>query len=107
MLPPVKAEPADTLLDRIDVLLLFPGRVGIIKAEVTAPAEITRQTEVDTDRLGMTDVKIAVRFGWKTGHDAAVFAAFEIFIDYGSQKVIGCGCGLFNSGNDNLLNTCS
>ena len=106
MLPPVKTEPTDTLLDRIDVLLLFLGRVGVIKAEITATAEIPRQAEVDAYGLGMTDVKISVRFRWETGHNAAVLAAFEVFINNGAQKIICYGCSLLRTGHDTLVSKC-
>ena len=39
VLAPVEAEPADVRLDRVDVLLLFLDRVGVVEAQVAAAAE--------------------------------------------------------------------
>src|SRR5262249_19518141 len=68
---PIEAEPAHVALDRVDILLLFPGRVGVVEAQVTAAAELLRDAEVERDRLGVADVEIAVRLGGKAGDDCA------------------------------------
>jgi hypothetical protein len=52
MLAPVEAEPADVFLDRVDVLLLFLDRVGVVEAQVAAAAELLGDPEVERDRLG-------------------------------------------------------
>ena len=39
VLPPVEAEPAHVALDGVDILLLFLGRIGVVEAQVAAPAE--------------------------------------------------------------------
>src|SRR5439155_21936809 len=68
MLAPVEAEPADVLLDRVDVLLLFLDRVRVVEAQVTAPAELLGDPEVERDRLGMADVEVSVRLGREPRH---------------------------------------
>src|SRR5213075_1345223 len=40
MVAPVEAEPADVLLDRVDVLLLFLDRVRVVEAQVAAAADL-------------------------------------------------------------------
>ena len=50
---PVIAEPVHVGLDRIDVLLLFPGRVGIVEPQMTAPGKLLRDAKIQRDRLGM------------------------------------------------------
>ena len=40
VLAPVEAEPAHVALDRVDVLLLFLRRVGVVEAQVAAAAEL-------------------------------------------------------------------
>src|SRR5215203_5013574 len=69
MLAPVEAEPADVLLDGVDVLLLFLRRIGVVEAQVAAPAELLGDPEVERDRLGVTDMEVAVRLGRKAGDD--------------------------------------
>src|SRR5262249_13338762 len=66
---PVEAQPANVLLDRIDVLLLLLDRVGVVEAQVAAAAELLGNPEVERDRLGVTDVEVPVRLGREAGHD--------------------------------------
>ena len=69
MLAPVEAEPADVFLDRVDVLLLFLDRVGVVEAQVAAAAELLGDPEVERDRLGVADVEVSVRLGREARHD--------------------------------------
>ena len=57
---PLEAQPLHVALDRVDVLLVFLGRVGVIEAQVALATELLRQTEVQANRLGMPDVQIAI-----------------------------------------------
>src|SRR5690606_25904064 len=72
VLAPVKAKPAHVALDRVDIFLLFLDRIGVVKAQMTAPAELLGDPEVEADRFGVTDMEIPVRLGWKTGDDLFV-----------------------------------
>src|SRR5512146_1586531 len=67
VLPPLEPEPADVPLDRVDVLLLLLLRVGVVEAEVAATPELLGDPEVEADRLGVTDVQVAVRLGREAG----------------------------------------
>ncbi len=60
VLAPVEAEPVHVRLDGVDVLLLFLHRVGVVEAQVAAPAELLRDAEVEADGLGVPDVEVAV-----------------------------------------------
>jgi len=66
---PVEAEPADLVDDRVDVLLLFLLRVGVVEAQVADAAVLLRQPEIEGDALGVADVQVAVRLGRKAGAD--------------------------------------
>ena len=70
VLAPVEAEPAHVALDGVDVFLLFLGRIGVVEAQVAAPAELLGDAEIEADRLGVADVQIAVRLRRKAGHHA-------------------------------------
>src|SRR4029077_7829111 len=69
MLAPVEAEPADVFLNRVDVLLLLLDRVGVVEAQVAAPAELLGDPEVERDRLGVAEVEVSVRLGRGARHD--------------------------------------
>ena len=55
--------------DRVDVLLLFLLRVGVVEAQVADAAVVLRQAEVQADALGVADVQVAVGLGRKAGAD--------------------------------------
>jgi hypothetical protein len=58
---PVEAEPAHVALDGVDIFLLFLGGIGVVEAQMAAPAEFLRHAEIQADRLGVADMQIAVR----------------------------------------------
>ena len=43
MLAPIEAEPAHVRLDRVDIFVLFLGRIGVVEAQVAAAAELLRR----------------------------------------------------------------
>ena len=79
--PPLEAEPAHRLLDRVDILLLFLRRVGVVEAQVAAPAVLGREAEVEADRLRVPEMQVAVRLGRKAGHHLPVAAGAEVRLD--------------------------
>ena len=104
MLAPVKAEPADVLLDGIDVFDVLPHRIGVIKAEVASRVRVfARNPEVEADRLGVADVQIAVGFGRESGeHPALVFAGGQVGVDELTNEIPG-GCGCIRRGRGRVL----
>ena len=42
VLAPVEAEPAHVRFDRVDVFLLFLGRIGVVEAQIAVAAELLR-----------------------------------------------------------------
>jgi hypothetical protein len=113
---PVEAEPVDGVDDRVDVLLLFLLRVGVVEAQVADAAVLLGEAEVEADALRVADVQVAVRLGRKAGADArrierrrrvvrrvagrsgeapaGVGALGEVALDDVAQEVAG-GCGGF------------
>src|SRR5215468_803016 len=69
---PIEAQPMYVGLDGIDIFLLFLRRIGIVEPQIALAAEFLRNAEVETNRFGMADVKITVRFRRKTGDDFRV-----------------------------------
>jgi len=55
--------------DRIDVLGLLLGRVGVVEAQVAGAAVLVGQAEVEADRLGVTVVQVAVGLRGKARAD--------------------------------------
>src|SRR5258708_22125455 len=48
---------------------LFPGRIGVVEAQVAASGKLLRDAEIERDRLGVADMQIAVRLRRGPGHD--------------------------------------
>jgi hypothetical protein len=89
---PVVTEPAHVGLNRIDIFLLFLGRIGVVETQVAAPGKLLRDAEIERDRLGMADVQIAVRLRREAGHDPAVLFAVEIGLDDVADEIAPCLC---------------
>ena len=77
-LAPVESEPVDALDDRVHVLDVFLGRIGVVEAQVARAAELLRDAEVQADGLGVPDVEIAVGLGGKSRGDAVVLPGSEV-----------------------------
>ena len=75
---PLETEPAHVVLDRLDVLDVFLGRVRVVEAEVAQRRRTRCATpKFEADRLRVADVQVAVRLGRKARvHAAAVPAGF-------------------------------
>ena len=75
---PTGDQPPHILLNRIDVLDLLFGRVGVVVTEVAGAAEFAGDAKVETDRFRMPDVEIAIRLRRKTGDNLGITAGFEV-----------------------------
>src|SRR3974390_899524 len=95
---PVETKPAHIALDCVNIFLLFLGRVGIVEAQMAATAEFLGDTEVEANRLGMADVKIAVRLGREAGHHFFHPPGIEISLnDIANEIASGLACGCFTA----------
>ena len=85
---PLEPEPHHVFLDRIDVLDVFLGRVGVVEPQIAFPARLLGDAEVQADRLRVADVEVSVRLGRKPGGDpAAVLSGGEIVGDDRANEV--------------------
>ncbi len=92
-LVPLEPEPPHVVLDRIDVLDVFLDGVGVVEAEVAVAAEFAGNAEVETNRLGVANVKVAVRLGRKAGdHTSAVFPGSDVRGDDLTNEVLRRRC---------------
>jgi hypothetical protein len=87
VLAPVEAEPAHVLFDRLDVFQLLLDRVGVVKAQVAAAADLLGRAEVEADGLGMADVQIAVGLRRKAGDHGLAAAGVKIAADHLADEV--------------------
>ena len=78
VLAPVEAEPTHIGLDGVDIFLFFLDRIGVVETQMTAAAELLRQAEVEANRLGMTDMQVAVGLGRKPGDHGLGAPGLEI-----------------------------
>ena len=69
MLAPVESEPADVPLDRVDVLVFFPGGIGVVEPHVATAAEVPPHPEIQADGFGVADMEISVGLRREPGDD--------------------------------------
>lgn len=81
MIAPIKAQPANVFLDRLDVFHFLFGRIGIVKTQMTTPAIFNGSAKIQANRLGMANMQIAVGLRWKAGNHSGVFATGQIAVD--------------------------
>src|SRR5215510_14860636 len=76
------------LLNRVHILNVFLGRVGIVEAQMTDASVFHSDTKIEADRLGVPNMQIAIRFWWEASHNAAaVFVRLQITSDDLTNKV--------------------
>jgi len=61
-----ETQPLQVAFDRNDEISTFLFGVGVVEPQIARAAEITGDAEVQTDRLGVTNMEIPIRFGRKT-----------------------------------------
>src|SRR5690348_6777634 len=88
---PIESQPANIILNRVDVLRIFSRGIGIVESQMADPAGIVlSQSEVEADRFRMADVQKAVRFGGKACHDpTAMLTGRTVGGDDLSDKIRG------------------
>ena len=84
---PVCAKPSDVLFYGLHKLALFLCRVRIVKTQVELSAVFFCKAVVYKYGLGMSDMKIAVGLGRKTGVYLFISTLFQIPVDYIFDKV--------------------
>src|SRR5665213_2568591 len=92
VLAPIEAEPAHVALDGVDIFLLFLGRVGVVKTQITVTAAFLGDTEIQAERFCMDDMKVAVRLRRKAGDHSFDPPGVEIGFDDVADKVAARFC---------------
>src|SRR5437763_17186586 len=88
MRSPVVTQPADRLGDRILVFDVLLQRIRIVETQMAHAAVLGSEPEIQYDRLGVTEMQVAVRFRRETRDDAsAVLAVAVVLRNDRPQKV--------------------
>ncbi len=66
---PASNEPANIRGDGVDVFDVFLDGIGVVEAQVALAGVFAGDAEIETDGLGVTDVKVAVGLGRKARDD--------------------------------------
>jgi hypothetical protein len=67
LVAPVETEPANVLLNRVDILDVLARGVGIVKTQVANSLELPGNPKVQADGLSVADMKIPIGLGGETG----------------------------------------
>ena len=88
---PLVAQPAHVFLDGIDVLLALLFGVGVVEAQVAAPPKALREAKIHADRLGVSDMQIAVGLRWEAGNHGFHPAGGQVLGDDVLKEITGGG----------------
>jgi hypothetical protein len=88
-LPRIVTEPLHILLNGTNELIILRLGIGIVKTKIAvACGSHLGPLKVDTNRLGVTDMQVAIRLRWEAGlQTATVFLRTQIFVDDIRNKV--------------------
>ena len=70
------SDPSDIALDGLYVFGVFFGRVGVVETQVTNTVVFLGNTEVQADRLDVTDMQVTVRLRRETRLNTTVVHSF-------------------------------
>jgi len=86
-LHPLDPEPACIIHNRLDEFGLFLGRVGIVETQDQLSVVLLRDQIIDHEGFDVSDVQIAVRFGWQARADVVVASRTQVFCDGFADKI--------------------
>src|SRR6516162_755343 len=69
MVRPPANQPVYIIPDRFDILTFLFSWICVIHSQVADAGEFSGDTEIETDRFRVSDMKITIRFGWESGMD--------------------------------------
>ena len=92
---PGKAQPMDILFNGADIFLILLGGVCVVIAQIARAAVLLGQTKVQADRLGMSDMQIAVGFRGEPSQNMVMPSGRQICVDDLLNKVPGAHRSFF------------
>lgn len=79
---PIEAQPLHRIDDGVDVTLIFFFWIGVVKTQVANTAVILRQTKVQANAFGVSDVQVSVGLRRKAGTDfGGIWRAFLMRVE--------------------------
>jgi hypothetical protein len=81
-------EPRNVITDRVDVLDVFSGRIGIVETKVARAPKLFSNAKVKHDRFGVTDMEVSVGLRRKARMDAAAIGTSRDIITHGASDKI-------------------
>src|SRR6266436_2593510 len=85
---PVETEPAHVALNGLLEFYRLLTGIRVVEAKVAQAVVLSGHSKVQTDRLRMTNMQVAIRLGRKPRlHTAVVLIRFDVFSDPLSNKV--------------------
>ena len=84
---PLVSQPADVLLNRVDKLLTFFLRVGVVKTEMALPTKLLSKAKIYGDRLRVTYMQKAIRLWRKPGDQRTYTRGLQISLNLCAQEV--------------------
>ncbi len=85
---PIESEPSNVLFDGFNKLFLFFGWIGVIKSHIAKATKLSRNTEIEADGFGVSDMQIAVGLGRKTCMNSPiVFVCLQVLSNNRSDKI--------------------
>ena len=84
----VGSQPLYVLDDGLDELGLLFRRIGVVETEIELAAVFLRQAVIQKDRLGVSDMQVAVGLRRETGLHMVVDALRQVFLDLLLDKIL-------------------
>ena len=100
---PTVDQPLQVRGDRVDILDIFLGRVGVVHPQVAAPAKLPRDAEVQADRLGVADVQVAVRLRRETREHGRLPARGQVLLNDLADEIEMLGSVGFGGGGRGIV----
>lgn len=94
----MEAQPFNVVLDGLYVFDIFFYRVRVIEAQVALPLIILGNAKIQANRLGVTNMQIAIWLRRKTGANTGVLPVRQVFINDLTNKVSWAGFSLTHRG---------
>ena len=104
---PARDQPLYVGRNRVDVCDVFFDGVRVVEAEIALTVVFAGDAEVQADRLGVTDMEVAVGLGRESRDDLGVAFFGDLGRDEVADKIGGCGRGGGRVGGGHSRTNCA
>ena len=63
---PIKSQPFDVLLDRVNIFCILCNWIGIVKAKIGFTLVFVSQSKIQAYAFRVSQMQVAIRLRWKT-----------------------------------------